>query len=142
MDECFQQILSAAESDAFYLALFGALAVPDVCAGMEAEDGRATGERYRAWFDTWAAPKYAIGPNGEVSFNGQDAYQFRCSMLHQGTTQHAESRYARVLFVPRGRSSNVFHNNVLNDALNLDIPMFCRDVVDAATAWRATVEQS
>ena len=62
-------------------------------------------------------------------------------MLHQGTTQHPQSRYQRILFVPRG-GTGLMHNNVINDALNLDIPTFCLDVVEAARAWRVSVKGS
>ena len=31
------------------------------------------------------------------------------------------------------------HNNVLNDALNLDIQTFCWDVVGSAREWQQTV---
>ena len=142
MDEFLQQLLIAAEAGMYYLAILGALTVPDICAGLESEDGLTNGERYRSWFDQWVAPKYAVGPERTPSFTGEDAWRFRCSMLHHGTTQHPASRYVRVLFVPSGPNGNVFHNNVLNDALNLDIPTFCNDVVQSALSWRSVVDAS
>jgi len=30
-----------------------------------------------------------------------------------------------------------FHCNVFNNALNLDIPMFCEDMIDGVEAWFA-----
>ena len=139
VEELFNQVLIAAEGGAFYLALLGALVIPDVCAGLESKDGMTDRTRYRDWFDRWVAPKYVAIAGAEPTFTGQDAYHFRCSMLHLGNTQHDKGRYSRILFVPRGQSGNVFHNNVLNDALNLDIPIFCQDVVSGAMRWQQTV---
>lgn len=34
------------------------------------------------------------------------------------------------------------HNNVMDDALNLDVSMFCRDVVAAASDWLVTAERA
>lgn len=67
--------------------------------------------------------------------SGQDCYRFRCSFLHQGTTQHSQSRYARILFVEPGTTTNVFHMNVINDALNIDVRLFCLDIVKGARRW-------
>ncbi len=141
MDDFLAQIRQAAESGLDYLALMGALALPDMCAGLESPNGLTSGKRYITWFDQWVAPKYTSQGSG-VTLTGKDAYHFRCSVLHQGKTQHKDSRYERILFVPRTASGNVFHNNVLNDALNLDVPLFCEDVMEAATEWRTTVEGS
>ena len=43
--------------------------------------------------------------------------------------------YSRVLFTIPNAQNNVFHNNVLNDALNLDVTIFCQDVIGAAINW-------
>ena len=36
----------------------------------------------------------------------------------------------------------MFHNNVINDALNLDVRIFCHDVCDGAELWLASAEQT
>ena len=133
MERLLHEITTAADNGLFYLALFGALAVPDICAGMESPGGQTSEVKYRAWFDQWAAGKF----HGMVS--GEDCYGFRCSMLHQGRAHPHKGLYSRVIFVePKGR---VFmHLNVINDALNLDIQSFCRDLVESAREWLPTVE--
>jgi hypothetical protein len=136
MDRLFQEITIAAENGLFYLALFGALALPDICGGMESADGQANEKKYTDWFDKWVAPKY----NGMVS--GQDCYGFRCSMLHQARARPHKGNFSRVIFLEPNRKGIFMHRNIINDALNLDIGTFCRDVVDGAHAWLPTVEST
>jgi hypothetical protein len=110
----------------------GALAIPDLCAAL-APDGLTNGSRYEAWFDTHVAPTYG-------SFlTGKDAWGLRCSILHQGRTQPHQGSYSRVLFVEPGHGF-VMHRNVMDDALNLDVRLFCADLVTAARSWLGQVE--
>jgi hypothetical protein len=50
-------------------------------------------------------------------------------------------QYARILFtIPIAIPSKdrfKFHNNIMDDVLNLDAPTFCRDVVASVSAWYA-----
>lgn len=140
MQTLITQARQAAESQAYYLSLFAALALPDICAAMSSSDGEAKRDRYIAWFDEYVAPMYSVGLHHTPSFTGTDCYYYRCSMLHQGSSQHPRSSYSRILFIEPGVSTNVLHNNVLNDALNLDVRMFCHDICDGADHWLASAE--
>jgi hypothetical protein len=71
--------------------------------------------------------------------SGDTCWKFRCSFLHQGTTQHPQGAYSRVLFLEPG-GTHILHMNVLNDALNIDVRMFCNEMVNAAVTWRAGVQ--
>jgi hypothetical protein len=51
MKDLIQQIRAANRNGLYYVALFTALALPDICGGLEAPDGLATRARYIAWFD-------------------------------------------------------------------------------------------
>src|SRR6266498_4055315 len=53
MRDFLDQIDAATNANFYYVAFACALAVPDICTGLEASDGRATGARYRTW---WFAP--------------------------------------------------------------------------------------
>src|SRR5258706_12317035 len=134
MKDVLEQIRRASDQGLYYVALFAALAIPDICGALESADGESAGAKYAVWFDRHIAPRYG----GLLS--GEDAYLFRCSMLHQGTTQHPKSSFKRFLFVEPGATGSVFHNNILNDALNIDVRIFVRDVVEAALQWLPTVE--
>ncbi len=135
MEALFAQTLIAANAGLAYLALLGALCIPDTCASLEAADGIATGARYQAWFDQHLGHIY----HGS-GLSGEACWQFRCALLHQGTTQAANPAkgFARVLFVVPGASSNFFHRNVFNDAYNIDLVAFCTDMVNAGRSWQQT----
>lgn len=135
IEDHLSQIRSANAGGLYYVALFSALALPDICGALEAPDGIATPQRYAAWFDQHVAAKY------HGSLDGQTCYQFRCSMLHQATTQHPKSQYSRILFLEPGRSSVVMHNNVIDDALNIDVRIFCEDMVTAVESWLPAARQ-
>jgi hypothetical protein len=62
--------------------------------------------------------------------------------LHQGRAQHSKLGFSRILFVEPGQTSNVFHNNVLNDALNIDAAVFCGDILAGAIVWLQTSDNS
>jgi hypothetical protein len=114
----------------YYLALAGALIIPDLGGALGSGDGRATGARYKAWYDTNLPPSF---------LSGADCYRFRCSFLHQGSTQHTQSSYSRIVFVEPGASNAVLHMNIMNDALNIDVKTFCQEMVLAARNWIAQV---
>jgi hypothetical protein len=134
VDRLFQEITLAAEHGLFYLALFGALALPDICAGLESVNGQTNEKKYISWFDKWVAVKYY----GMVT--GEDCYGFRCSMLHQARARPHKGNFSRVIFLEPNASGIVMHCNVIDDALNLDIGRFCHDLVDSSLAWLPTVE--
>lgn len=133
MEQLFRQIRAAILNQQYYLTLYASLTVPDICASMESQDGQANGSKYIAWFDKYIAPKYIVG--GINSLNGETCYYYRCSMLHQGRSQHPKMGYSRILFVEPGATTNVFHNNIMNDTLNIDVSIFCNDVLDGAEVW-------
>jgi hypothetical protein len=139
MRDFLDQVEAAVNAHLYYLALFACLALPDICAAMESVDGEATKQRYLDWFDQWL-PQYAKNPF--VQLTALDCYLFRCSLLHQGSAQHPKSTYDRILFVEPGTTTNVFHLNSLNGALNIDVTNFCRDILAAARTWIKTAEST
>lgn len=140
MKELFDQVRAAANGGLYYLALMAALAIPDICAGLEAPDGQTNGNRYATWFDKYVGQKYLVGPWKQAGFTGSDCYLLRCSMLHQGTTQKAQARYRQYVFTPgRGVHANVFSNITFNGVttsfVQFSIEQFCDDVVEGALQW-------
>src|SRR3990167_10578362 len=126
MKDFLEQIEAALNSNLYYVALFTALSIPDICGALESSDGFATDEKYKKWFDKHIAPKY----NGFLT--GEDCYYFRCSLLHQGSSYHPKSSYSRIIFVEPQATTNIFHNNILNNALNIDVRIFCKDIIETA----------
>lgn len=131
MDILFKQIRKALDEHLYYLSLCTSLMIPSICGAMSSADGEDTGEKYAQWFDKFVASRYS------GNFTGHDCYRFRCSLLHQGRTQHSKGRYSRIIFLEPGSQSSglTLHNNVLGDALNIDVHIFCSDIVDGAELW-------
>lgn len=140
VQDFFDQVARGGEGPHYYLALAAALMIPDICGAMEAEDGRSTGARYRAWFDKHVAPKHRTSNTGEPLLSGADCYILRCSLLHQGTTRHQKSRYSRILFTEPGPVT--LHMNILDDALNIAVREFCQEMAEAASSWLATAKDN
>lgn len=129
MINLLEDVHKALDAKAFYLALMGALALPDICGSMEYPDGRAGSDRYAAWFDKWVGERY-LG-----FLDGKQCYGFRCDMLHQGVTGQSHREYSRILFVLPGGTMVRMHRNIFNGALNLDLPVFCSDVTGGVHRW-------
>ncbi len=112
----------------YYLTLFASLALPDICGAISSENGEANREKYIDWYNSYVAHTCHF-------LTGEDCYRFRCSLLHQGSSQHSKSTYTRIIFVEPSATTNIFHCNVLNDALNLDVRIFCSDMVQGVEDW-------
>lgn len=132
MDDLIEQIEKGLQNNLFYLSLFVSLAIPDICGALGSRNGKATGKKYSVWFDN------NVGKPKNYNIKGLDCYMFRCSLLHQGSTIHNDSTFKRILFVEPNASSNTFHNNIIQGALNIDVRIFCIDIVNAARAWVQT----
>ena len=143
------QIDVATGLNLFYLALYSALALPDVAAALSSPNGQTNGALYAAWFDRFVAPKYQMG--GGPSLRGEDCYSLRCSMLHEGTAQRGSAprartaRYDRFLFIPGNRIHNIEFNHcniggAWMNVLVLSIPIFTRTITDGVRTWLPTVQ--
>ena len=147
MKVLFEQVEIAANSGLYYLALFGALVIPDMCGALDSDDGVANRSRYIAWFDRHVSPKYVIPATGKPSLTGLECYLLRSSMLHLGSGMSTRSHWTRIHYFPHDR----LHNFVLEDCivasergnwLHISIPEFCKDVTSSALDWLAAVEHS
>ncbi len=134
MRDFLYQIREGLVHNLYFLSLFAALAIPSICGALESDDGIDSRIKYINWFNRYAAREYSN------YLTGEDCYNFRCSILHQGSTQHPNSNYSRILFVEPQATNCIFHCNILNDALNIDVRIFCNDLLNAAEAWLNQVE--
>jgi hypothetical protein len=69
------EVRAASAADLHYLALFGALALPDICGALASDNGRSSGPKFKDWLRA-NVPEQA-GQADEI-------YGLRCSLLHQG----------------------------------------------------------
>lgn len=136
MKNLLEQIKKGLDNNLYYISLFAVLSIPDICGAIDSENGEASADKYVQWFNKYVARKYT------GFLDGEDCYYFRCSLLHQGSSQHPKSNYSRVLFVEPTATTNVFHCNILNDALNIDVRIFCGDIVEGVKEWLREVENT
>lgn len=136
MKDFLAQIKKGLDENLYFLSLFSTLAIPDLCGAMGSENGEARPGKYKTWFNKYVAFKY----NGSLS--GDDCYFFRCSLLHQGSSQHPKNTYKRVLFIEPSATKPILHNNIMNDALNIDVRIFCIDIVTGAEKWLSENEKT
>ena len=118
--------------EASYLALAGALIIPDLCAALESPRGGTTPERYQRWFDENVAPKC------QRLITGEDCYWFRSAFLHQGSSQHPGAKYKRVFFVEGaiGLDMGTWRRIHADQyGLHLHIAYFCELMVSSARDW-------
>jgi hypothetical protein len=73
--ELIGQTHAASAAGMYYLALFGILAVPDICGALDSDNGRASGPKYKDWLRAHV-PEHAA--------RADEIYGLRCSLLHQG----------------------------------------------------------
>lgn len=128
------QIQKALELDLYYLALFTSLIIPDICGAIDSVNGEANRFKYINWFDKYVAQKYS------GFFTGEDCWHLRCSMLHQGSSQHPKIEYSRIIFVEPSDTKNILHNNILDDALNIYVIIFCMDIISGSLVWLQQIE--
>jgi hypothetical protein len=136
LKDLLEQIERGIESDLYYLSLFTALAIPDICGALASRSGEASGKKYRKWFDKYVAPKYG----GKL--DGRTCYLFRCSLLHQGTTRNSRSKFKRIIFVEPGKLKKTQHNRVLHKVLLIDVRVFCLDISAGAKQWLVDKKKS
>ncbi len=139
MRDLIKQIEHAVQTGIYYLALYASLTLPDICGAMESEDGQAHKQKYIGWFDKYVASSYIAC--GQPTLTGKVCYFYRCAVLHQGRAQHPKLNFKRILFVEPGATTNVFHNNVLNDALHINVSIFCTDILRGAHTWIQVADQ-
>jgi|SRR5439155_2870838 len=128
MRDFLNQIRQALNQNLYSVALSMCLTIPSICGAIDSSDGQDTKAKYVQWYDQNVSSMCQF-------FDGQACYFFRCSMLHQGSTMNPNSRFSRIIFLEPGTTNNFMHCNVMNNALNLDVRVFCTAVIDSADRW-------
>jgi len=138
MERFTSAIRNSLANQNWYAALYLSLTLPDICARLEAENGKTNGDKFVAWFEKYLADKYRfeIGADRQlhVFLSGNDCYALRCAMLHEGgsdiTTQQCQEALDRFHFTVVGA-----HCNQINNVLQLDVPIFCNDMCQSVERW-------
>jgi hypothetical protein len=154
MHTLVDQIEASLGSGHYFLSLYTALTIPDIAGALASENGEASGAKYAAWFEQWVRPRLsetalALVPPEHRQYiqpidnplTGEACYRFRCSLLHQGSSQHPKSPFSRIMFIEPGSTTNVIHYAQMNDALCVDLNLFCREMISGARLWLKQAEK-
>lgn len=139
MDDFLSQIEKALDNNLFFVALQSVLSLPDICGALQTDDDVRSKTRYMEWFDEYGK-KYI-----RCQMTAEDCYNFRCSMLHQGSTVPSpsngkEAYYTRIMFVVD--ENCLYHNNVFFGALNIDLHIFCYGIMAGVREWQQEMERT
>lgn len=132
----------------WYAALALALTMPDICGRLEAP-GTGSQARYVAWYDRYLLRRYQhpVGPSRTLHtfLCAADCYALRCAYLHQGEfgieDQRAQQALTNFRFTPP-RPGMVIHTNQMNNALQLQVDVFCNDVCVAVEEWQQKASEN
>ncbi|WP_342985745.1 hypothetical protein [[Clostridium] symbiosum] len=127
MEFLLSEIEKALENELYFIALQTTLSLPDICGALQSEDGKASKIKYICWYNKYVK-------NSKVLISAEECYNFRCSCLHQGTSQHPKSSYTRIIFLYPNKDITM-HNNILGDSLNIDLIIFCKSIINAVRKW-------
>lgn len=95
MNELLDQIEEALESRLYYVALMGALTLPDIAAALQSEDGCTKAALYMDWL------KANFDWTEWAELTPADIYNTRCAMLHQFSAHQQKAlRFHRIVFIP------------------------------------------
>jgi hypothetical protein len=129
----------------WYAALALALTMPDICGRLEAP-GAGSQARYVAWYDRHLLRRYQrpVGSNHTLHtfLCAADCYALRCAYLHQGEFGIEDQRAQQALtnfHFTLPRPGMLIHNNQINNALQLQVDVFCEDVCVGVEEWRRGV---
>jgi hypothetical protein len=133
METILQEIERALQSQMYYLALQATLTLPDICAALEAPNGRTSGDKYRAWFNANAAARLSF-------LTADDCYSLRCGVVHQGKFGPSLKQYDRPIFVLPANAVFVNCKITMPDKEYFlsGAAEFCREIIAAVREWFGT----
>jgi hypothetical protein len=137
------QTRKAMQSELYYVALMSALSIPDIAGALGADDGKSNRERYIKWYEKWVRPRLKENRDRDNPFSGADCYFFRCSIVHQGSSQHEKSTYKRIIFVEPGHPNYNIHYCVIGgEALLIQIDQFVEEALQGCELWLKDVQDT
>ena len=139
MKRFLKEIEQALNSGLYLIALHSCVTLPDICGALMSETGIATPDAYKRWYVQYGQ-KYV-----SCRLLAEDCYLFRSSFLHQAKTVpsprgNQTATYSRIMFTLPGQ--NLFHDNILEEALNLDLGVFCKGMITATEKWIEDMEKT
>jgi len=141
MDDLIKAFESSVANKNWYGSLFVALSVPDICGYLESPTVRSQ-VRYERWFAKYMLPNYLAHIGSEKTphtfLSPSDCYALRCALFHEGreeiTEQRAREALDRFHFIEPPPSGQI-HCNQVNNVLQLQVDIFCNDVLSGLREW-------
>jgi hypothetical protein len=131
-----QEVEKAIDAGLNYLALLLTLTLPDICAALEAQDGRPN-ERQRDVYQRWYKRNIFDRIGG---LKPEEAWELRCTVVHQGRSDASDKRaYDRIIFtMPQtrvGEATFALDSLVINGAMTFHVPLFCGRWLNEVRTW-------
>lgn len=147
MEELINSIEESIKIKNWYGVLVTALTLPDIAGKIDYPSDNSSQRRYSKWFDTYVKKFYTVNrQNGseETFLSGRDCYALRCSFLHEGGSCISHQRARDILsdyifIVPK--NGNIYHNNLSDDVLQLQIDCFANDIIKGIKEWLGVIER-
>lgn len=122
------------DNNLFYSALSLTLMLPDVLSSLEQPNYRGR-QKYINWCNKYFFTEHPYGED----MTANDLYALRCAYLHSGDDSLAKQSIANIIdkfmFVYSNNGLLMHRNSIYlgnSYTLQLDLPTFCKEVVDAA----------
>ena len=133
-----EQIIKGLDAGLYHLAFYVALTLPDIAGAIDDGTKAKNGDRYKKWFDSYAAEYFSWNWQPESwTLTGDECWRLRCGILHQGTTEYA--LYALLSDEPVV-STGIYPRQ--DEPSILDVDQFCRHMVRAFYDWIEEKESS
>ena len=117
---------------AYWALLHVTICLPDICAALESENGRAKKKRYENWCE-----RYLTHPH----LSAAERYDIRCLVLHEGRTETKEqARYDRYSFGQPSYAGQADHMRVDGRTLHIDVDRLSQEVQNGAGRWISEME--
>jgi len=129
MDELIRQIRAATTAGLHYLALFGALVLPDICGALASDNGTASGPKYKDWL------------RANVPGQAADAdlvWGLRCSLLHQGRAMPHGSMFSMAFTFPNSLAPELHNLSTVVDGQQVawtSVPALVNEITIGAEKW-------
>ena len=127
------QIPILVKANAYWALLHFMVIFPDICGSLENVRSESSKANYINW-----ANRYLADP----SLTGEEWYDIRCKILHQGITT-GRKRYTNYLFISPGNSGKIPHKNVRPDgSIVLDVHAMKDELIVGLEKWFQDNENS
>ncbi len=133
----FEEIERCRKGHCYWALLHLLVILPDICAALESNIGKATGARYIDWCNRYFSR--------DKRFTPEERYYVRCMLLHQGRTVTGKGQYGSYSFVQTGdtlhlRTQDFGPGQGIN--VTLVVSRMAEETVQAIRSWFAALQKA